>query len=61
MRDDTKRWIEEIASSIYHLYIHEPWLSYKGLKDEISDYYDCTKKEFERACKIADNWEKYGH
>ena len=54
MRDDTKRWIEEIASSVYHLLIHEPWLSWKSIQDEVQGYYDCTSNEFKNAAKIAE-------
>ena len=54
MRDDTKRWIEEIASSVYHLLIHEPWLSWKSIQDEVQGYYDCTSNEFKTAAKIAE-------
>ena len=54
MRDDTKRWIDEIASSVYHLLIHEPWLSWKSIQDEVQGYYDCTSNEFKNAAKIAE-------
>ena len=60
MRDDTKRWIDDIAYSIYYLFQNEPWLSYRGIKEEMYLYYDCSKNDFEKAFKIAERWDRYG-
>ena len=53
MKDDTKRWIDEIASSIYYLFDYEPWLSYKAIKNEVQGYYNCSCSDYKRAYKIA--------
>ena len=54
MENITKRWIDDISSSIYYLLVHEPWLSWKSIRDEVQDYYDCTSNEFKTAAKIAE-------
>ena len=54
IKDDTKRWVDEIASSVYYILVHEPWLSWKSIRDEIQCYYDCNSDDFKRAAKIAE-------
>lgn len=61
MKDNTKRWINEIAYGIYYLGINEPWLSCREIKSEVQDYYSCTDKEFKAAGKIAECWYRYGY